>query len=75
MTISHELELTAEEVAFLLGSEPDSRAVTELLGEPTPSGSSEEPADETPERPEKAQLEIGAEPPKRVQRHLTDFGA
>ncbi|MGA8709851.1 MAG: AAA family ATPase [Thermoplasmata archaeon] len=75
MTISHELELTAEEVAFLLGSEPDSRAVTELLGEPTPSGSSEEPADETLERPEKAPLEIGAEPPKRVQRHLSDFGA
>ncbi|MGD0588002.1 MAG: AAA family ATPase [Thermoplasmata archaeon] len=74
MTISHELELTAEEVAFLLGSEPDSRAVTELLGEPLPSASSEEPADETTERPEEAQPEIGAEPPKHVQRHLSDFG-
>ncbi len=72
--ISRELELTAEEVAYLVDAEPDSNAVRRILepeGEeagPEPpvaepsSGSPSEPAEREPDR-------------KGVQRQLSDFGA
>jgi replication factor C large subunit len=73
--IARELELAPEEVAFLLGTEPDARAVTELLGgaatRPRGGGpDEEEPSSEAgPSDPGSA-----GEPPKRVQRQLSDFG-
>jgi len=72
--VSQELELTAEEVGFLLGREPDSRAVTELLGGPASSTPSRETVEELPEIPRAPPSAPEAEPSKRVQRHLSDFG-
>ena len=73
--ISRELELTPEEVAFLLGTEPDARVVTELLGGqaglPPGEGSDEEGA--SPEAGPPVTSAPG-ELPKRVQRQLSDFG-
>ncbi|HLM70224.1 MAG TPA: AAA family ATPase [Thermoplasmata archaeon] len=74
--IVRELELTPEEVGFVLTAEPDSRAVTELLaaaGSPTPP---EQPESEPlPNSAAAASMAPGQEPTKRVQRHLSDFGA
>ena len=74
--IARELELTPEEVGFLLGTEPDSRAVAELLGGKEALSHGGGSDDE--ERPAEASSPApGApgEPPKRVQRQLSDFGA
>jgi replication factor C large subunit len=74
--IARELELTPEEVAFLVRMEPDSRTVTELLGGGTPRVSSGEGEDEGPSLeggPRAA--EPASEAPKRVQRQLSDFGS
>jgi DNA polymerase III delta prime subunit len=75
VTISRELDLTAEEVAYLLGTEPDSRAVAELLGGATASRHAEEvgEADATPEAEPSVPGRAG-ELSKRVQRQLSDFG-
>lgn len=73
--ISRELELTAEEVGFLLGTEPDSRAVADLIGAMgarSPSGGPEE--EEPSSEPGPPASEARSEPPKRVQRQLSDFG-
>lgn len=73
--IARELGLTAEEVAFLLASEPDSKKVSDLIGgreaasEPGESGG-EAPVDE----PEPKPLPGGAAAAKKVQRQLSDFG-
>jgi DNA polymerase III delta prime subunit len=73
--IAHELELTPEEVGFLLGTEPDSRAVTEILAGSVPVAHPARSEDEGP--PTRAGPTVGDasdEPPKRVQRQLSDFG-
>ena len=70
--ISRELELTSEEVAFLLRTEPDSRAVTELLGR-TPSASGGEP-EETATEDLSLARDGGSDSSKPVQRQLSDFG-
>ncbi|MGA9839864.1 MAG: AAA family ATPase [Thermoplasmata archaeon] len=76
-TIARELELSAEQVGYLTGTEPDSRAVAALLGaaEGTPDppeGSADvvpesEPRNEEPPTSEAAR--------RKVQRSLADFGA
>jgi len=73
--IAHELELTPEEVGFLLGTEPDSRAVTEILAGSAPVAPPVRSEDEeTPTRPGPTVSDGSGEPPKRVQRQLSDFG-
>jgi replication factor C large subunit len=72
-TISRELDLGAEEVAFLLGTEPGSRAVAELLGAPSTTPGPEEAAEKDSTTPPEAPAP-GTELPKRVQRNLSDFG-
>jgi DNA polymerase III delta prime subunit len=75
VAISRELELGPEEVAFLLGTEPDSRAVAELLGKEKALSSSRRPHEEEASPP--GPSPVGAretEPPKPVQRQLSDFG-
>ncbi len=77
--IARELELTPDEVAYLIGAEPDSAAVRRLLeseeappvpagetaaGEPSAADTSTPPATSSPEET----------PPKRVQRRLSEFG-
>ncbi len=76
--VVRELELTAEEVAYLLRTAPDSPAVTALFEseaeppevpvrhEESPHGSADGDADASAAEP--------APGPRRVQRHLSDFG-
>jgi len=73
--ISRELELTPEEVAFLLGTEPDSRAVADLVGGATGITSVAGPDEEEPRaEPEAPGAESRSESAKPVQRQLSDFG-
>jgi replication factor C large subunit len=72
--ISRELELTAEEVGFLLGAEPDSRAVADLV-DGTSSPSAGGPEDDEPRTGAGAAEPASRGPPARpVQRQLSDFG-
>ena len=71
--IARELDLSPEEVAFLLGSEPDSKRVTEILaaGGPTSVGDGGT-GSEGESMP--ARAEANPDGPKKVQRQLSDFG-
>jgi replication factor C large subunit len=74
--VAQELELTAEELAFLLGAEPDSHAVLSLLD--TASGRATRP--ERGHEESNGEDEPGApgaprESSKPVQRQLSDFGS
>jgi len=73
VALSRELELTADELAFLLRAEPDSSIVKELLGGPKEGPAVEEP-DEQPAPTGEFRGSAG-EPAKRVQRQLSDFGS
>lgn len=76
VAIARELELTAEEVAFLLGVEPDSRGVAEILRvSGVPPASDEASSEEVPSEPPEGVRGPTTEGSKRVQRHLSDFGA
>ncbi|HKN06355.1 MAG TPA: AAA family ATPase [Thermoplasmata archaeon] len=75
IAISRELELTAEEVAFILRIEPDSRAVTELMGGATAALGAEPEAEEDPAESRSRPREGGSDAAKPVQRQLSDFGA
>jgi len=73
--IVHELELSPEEVAFLLGTVPDSRAVTELLGAAGSGGSPASPHDdEESEASASPGPDRGPAPGRKVQRQLSEFG-
>lgn len=74
--VSQELELTPEEVAFLLGTEPDSPSVVNLLKAGTrpdsiPKAGHEASAEEA-EPPGRGSENEAAKP---VQRQLSDFGS
>jgi len=74
--ICRELELTPEEVALLLHSSPDAKAVMDLLGHGASTSSDDFEGFEEPERP--AGTRSAGQPPsgtpaKRVQRQLMDF--
>lgn len=66
--IAQELELTPDEVGYLVGSEPDSGEVHRILG-PT-----ETAASDPEERPERASRSGPAEDTRPRQRQLSDFG-
>lgn len=74
--IVQELELTPEEVAFLLGTVPDSKSVTELLGAVGPDRS-RPPSEDEPEPDSKTPPPLGPSPgpPRKVQRQLSEFGS
>ncbi len=67
--IARELELTDEEVAFLVGAEPDSKEVRDLL-EPTASG----PVTVPEEEEDSAATDRPESPARGKQRQLSDFG-
>ncbi len=71
--VARELQLTKEEVAFLLGTEPDSEATQQLVEPPEPSVP--EPAPEPEGAPPAPPPAAGPAPdrPKKVQRRLGDF--
>jgi len=73
--IARELELTPEEVGFLLGVAPDARPVTELLARAaTPPAGSGRTDGETPaHRPPGP--DAGSDAAKRVQRQLSEYGS
>jgi len=73
--IVRELELTSEEVGFLLGTPPDARSVTELLARAsTPTASavagSRESMDGSVDSTDRSLADAG----RRVQRQLSEFG-
>jgi DNA polymerase III delta prime subunit len=72
---SRELELTPEEVAFLLGAPPDSRIVAEFLK----VGGGDEPPladdDEEAESVSAGSSDDSMDPRKPLQRQLSDFGS
>jgi len=74
--IVRELELTPEEVAFLLGAAPDSRAVSELMGKGSSSLRTDGPSAEAASRAtDESVSDEGGRPLKRVQRQLSEFGS
>ena len=74
--VAHELELNAEEVALLLGTEPDSRSVAEILGGPGPvSGGEGAVAGSGGHGPPSSPPDPSGDAAKPVQRQLSDFGA
>ena len=71
--IVRDLKLTAEEVAFLLNSEPESPEVLRLLNvEPAPVAAPSEPEADAAATPAATPDPPG---PKRIQRRLGDFGS
>lgn len=76
VAISRELELTPEELGFLIGAEPDSRAVTALLGSAATAPAAEEPREQDEPRTDRPSPnpDRAAETAKPVQRQLSDFG-
>lgn len=73
--VTRELELTPEELAFLLRSEPDSRGVAELLAEASTPGRAGDAKEAEPVQARRGTApDAPDEPQKRVQRQLSDFG-
>jgi len=73
--IVRELDLSLEEVAFLLGAAPDSRAVSELMAKgPTSSRTGTSGDEETDQAPDSTVPDAETRGPKRVQRQLSEFG-
>ena len=72
--IARELELTPEEVAFLLGTEPDSRAVAELLKAPGTAAHGAKVDDDEPRNTGRSPVGP-ADRSKGVQRQLAEFGS
>lgn len=72
--IARDLQLSPEEVGFLLGTEPDSRMVSDLLGG-ADKGNRTGPSEGEPEA-EDSPSAVGPEPGLRkpVQRQLSEFG-
>ena len=66
--IAHELELTPEEVGFLLGAPPDARSVTELLARSAAPVRGYGPDDRD------ATYDTSPDAGRRVQRQLSEFG-
>ena len=75
VAISRELELTPEEVGFLLGTEPDSKAATDLMGGAAASSGAEPEPEESSKESDSRAGKGGSDPSKPVQRQLSDFGA
>lgn len=71
--IARELEMSPEEVAFLLGAAPDSRSVTELLAKSTPATPAHPRTEEGDEPPQSA-AERSGDSARRGQRQLSEFG-
>ena len=75
VNLVRELELTAEEVAYLLDAPPDSKAVLELLATKSRPTAPEEPSADVVEAeavpPDDAKVPA---PSRKVQRQLSDFG-
>jgi len=74
--IVRELELTPEEVGFLLRAPPDARSVTELLARSSASSTALAPGDDGSEGDRPGSADRGsADPGRRVQRQLSEFSA
>jgi replication factor C large subunit len=72
--IARELELSPEEVAFLLGTVPDSRLVSELLGKvPSASSPAHGAQDDGAPRPTPSGVARSGDSAKRGQRQLSEF--
>jgi replication factor C large subunit len=73
--IARELELTSEEVAFLVRLEPDSRTVAELTGVGAARAAGGDRDEEPPSEGGTKRSPPAEGAPKRTQRQLSDFGS
>jgi replication factor C large subunit len=76
--IVRELDLTREEVGYLVDSEPESARVESLFERPTPPGRGAPPVASTPAEPPPvtpSPLPREPTPPKNVQRSLAEFSS
>jgi replication factor C large subunit len=72
--IVRELELSPEEVGFLLGAAPDARSVTDLRARAASPAVAEESRGKESATPESSARSSPSDAGKRVQRQLSEFG-